>query len=75
MFYGINSYQKQNILVLKLVKYLLYIEFELKRKLKTILKTDQFLVIKKGGFQMNEVKVVYGLVKNENDEILAVHNI
>ena len=40
MFYGINSYQKQNILVLKLVKYLLYIEFELKKKLKTILKTD-----------------------------------
>lgn len=50
MFYDINSYQKQNILVLKLVKYLLYIEFELKRKLKTILKTDWFLVIKKGGF-------------------------
>ncbi|SCU43852.1 phosphohydrolase (MutT/nudix family protein) [Mammaliicoccus lentus] len=24
---------------------------------------------------MNEVKVIYGLVKNENDEILAVHNI
>ncbi|GAB1613889.1 hypothetical protein HB162lentus_25350 [Mammaliicoccus lentus] len=50
MFYDINSYQKQNILVLKLVKHLLYIEFELKRKLKTILKTDWFLVIKKGGF-------------------------
>ncbi|MBF0770603.1 NUDIX hydrolase [Staphylococcus warneri] len=24
---------------------------------------------------MNEVKVVYGLVKNENNEVLAVHNI
>lgn len=24
---------------------------------------------------MNEIKVVYGLVKNENDEILTVHNI
>lgn len=50
VFYGINSYQKQNILVLKIVKHLFYIEFELKRKLKTILKTDWFLVIKKGGF-------------------------
>ena len=44
MFYGINSYQKQNILVLKIVKHLFYIEFELKKT-----KNRLILVIKKVG--------------------------
>lgn len=42
-------YEKQNLLMLKIVKHLLYIEFELKRKLKKV-RNRLFFGYKKGGF-------------------------